>query len=343
YSRAAAMAARAFRVDAANVPAFFDGSLPPPPRDETRQPTVTLDELGRFLAHPVKFLLRERLGLRLDDWSETMVDREPVELDHLQQYLLREKLLDAVAEGRPTGDLLAAELAAGGMVPGLPGERIFQGLLGEARAFAAALQNKQQGDALPPLVVDLDVAGVRVVGTVGDLWTEGRIQGRYAGLRLKDIMRAWVSHLLICAAGPGSPEHPGLTCRTTLLSKGSKGRLAQCSLGSVAAPTDRLAELVSLWKIGQQSPVRLFPQGAMAWLDRVWHPGRTPADQVRQKALDKARGGWNSTKYAMGDDQDPWLNQLFATVDDAYQGGEELAFANLADRVLAPIAVATGD
>ena len=62
-------------------------------------PVVELDDLVRFVAHPVRAFLRQRLGISVGDYADEVDDALPVELDGLERWSVGERLLDARLAG----------------------------------------------------------------------------------------------------------------------------------------------------------------------------------------------------------------------------------------------------
>ena len=91
----------------------------PEPGPEWRQ--VEIDRLIDFFSHPIRFLLRERLGIHLGAGEAELPDQEPFQLGRLDGSRLAERLLPLCLAG--TGDAGIAEIAlAGSELPhGAPG------------------------------------------------------------------------------------------------------------------------------------------------------------------------------------------------------------------------------
>ncbi|MBW3548573.1 MAG: exodeoxyribonuclease V subunit gamma, partial [Actinobacteria bacterium] len=101
--------ARALLGDRPPVPSFLSGPLPPRERSEV----VELDSLVRFVQHPVRAFLRQRLGIYLGDWSEEVDDALPVELDGLEAWGVGERILHARLAGASMEPCIASERARG--------------------------------------------------------------------------------------------------------------------------------------------------------------------------------------------------------------------------------------
>ncbi len=69
--------------------AFLTAPLPPAPPTEV----LELDSLVRFVQHPVRAFLRQRLGISVGDFNEDVGDAIPLELDGLQKWSVGERVL----------------------------------------------------------------------------------------------------------------------------------------------------------------------------------------------------------------------------------------------------------
>ncbi|MGB5063168.1 MAG: exodeoxyribonuclease V subunit gamma, partial [Candidatus Competibacter sp.] len=102
--------------------ALLAGILPEP---EPALRTVNLEGLIRFFKNPARWLLRERLGIRVKEGEEALETREPFVLDGLENYQLLGQALELYREDRPAA-AIEAVLRAGGALPhGQVGECVF--------------------------------------------------------------------------------------------------------------------------------------------------------------------------------------------------------------------------
>ena len=84
-----------------------------------RQPsTVSLDDLTRFLQHPARGFLRQRLGIAISSSDEDPDDALPVELDGLQRWAIGDRVLRACL-----GRHADADRGASGIPARLPAAR----------------------------------------------------------------------------------------------------------------------------------------------------------------------------------------------------------------------------
>ena len=85
---------------------------------------VEVDDLVRFVQHPVKAFLRSRLGVSLGADEEEPDDAMPVQLDGLSKWAIGQRLVENLLAGHRRDDCIAAERARGGLPPGLLGDAV---------------------------------------------------------------------------------------------------------------------------------------------------------------------------------------------------------------------------
>jgi len=327
---------------------FLDGPLSPIASGDARDGlTVSVDELVRFLQHPVKALLRDRLGLGLEDEDARVEDREPARLAGLDAWRVGDAMLASLLRDSDPEAVRRLPRLQGTAPLGAPGDREIAAIMEDAldlRARVAAARSGRRVDCR----VDLDVGGVRVVGTIPDLWTEGMHRARFSKVRGRAWIDAWVHLLAACASGA---EFSG---RVTVHGRAGGGTdEATLDWGGLAAGERRdralaaLADVVGLWRDGMRRPLPLFERASFAFADSLLagaHAGDLDA------AFRDARRAWRSNEasgYA-GDDSDAWVSFLVRDDDPLRPGfvmpgsapGDASGFAETALRVWGPILAA---
>ena len=297
--------------DASEAP-FFAAPLPPP-SDEWR--TVGLDRLIRFFRNPARFLLRERLGVRVPEGDEELIDDEAFLPAWPERQALAERLLPALLAGRDPAAV--HELApAGGEFPAGPlGERLLERELGVLQTYADGLRAALAPDPLPPLQahLDFDLGGERwtLDAAFGDLRPAGLVRHRYDEARANDYVAGWIAHLALCAAAPEAAE----LC-TEWHSRDGVYRLRHCD-----DARGQLAALVALYREGLMRPLPFFPKSAWAWVVN---------DCSRYKAEQKWRGG---ARPGFGECRDAAIRLAFRGLPDPLDD----AFYDHAATVLQPL------
>ncbi|UUX94247.1 exodeoxyribonuclease V subunit gamma [Aquabacterium sp. J223] len=296
------------RDDAPQAP-FFIRPLPPPDGD-WRQPTLA--RLIEFFSHPARALLKHRLQVDLPRPAEALDDCEPFTPDGLSVYGLGQRLLPALLEGRaPAGVEALAE--AGTELPAGPlgRQRRAQALTG-LHDLAQRLRPVLADAPLPtrPVVLDLDLGGEawRLHGHLAGLRPQGLVQWRAGAIRAQERLRAWLSHLLLCAAAPADAAP-----RTRMLALDGG-----FDLTPVPDAPQRLRELLALYREGLGTPLHFFPKTAWTW----WTCDRQPGPTRRAWHGSAGRGGegddpaWRLALRGMADP----LDEHFARCAEAVYG-----------------------
>ena len=104
---------------------------------------IELDNLVRFVEHPVRAFLRERLGISVSEFFDEVEDELPVELDALEKWGVGQRLLDGVLAGAELDAGKKAEIARGALPPG----QLALPVLEEIGAVVAHARSGGEGDS----------------------------------------------------------------------------------------------------------------------------------------------------------------------------------------------------
>ncbi|MBU0663493.1 MAG: exodeoxyribonuclease V subunit gamma [Proteobacteria bacterium] len=257
-----------------NPEPWWSGSLPD---DDTH--IVNIVDLLRFFAHPQKWFVRNRLDIRLDTENELPGDSELFSVAGLDRYLINQELVQSCLEGKITTDaeaeraILARLKTQGRWMLGAPGQLAFDRMIPELSAFAARIRAKDMGRRLPELPIDLQVGEYRLVGQLVDLYENGILLARYTECKGKDLLKAWIHHLLVAAATTPVTTH--------LLTKDLDLCFPPC-----ADPLSRLGELMTIYRQGYSSPSPLLVEPGWTFIQQQDNlKARTPPLQAAITAL----------------------------------------------------------
>ena len=244
---------------------------------------LALDDLVRFVGHPARAFLRQRLGISVGDYSDEIGDALPVELDALERWGVGERLLDALMGGTDGRTAIRAEIAAGKLPPGQLGypvaQEIWQGV-NEIAARARALI----GEAEPGSVdVKVDLADRRLTGTVPGVRGSLLTLITYSKVNPRHRLGAWVRLLALCASGAA------FDAVTIGRAAGSAHHSASVTVARVPAllRDDALAQLhvlIDLYDRGMNEPLPLACRTSAAFA-----------------AGGNARGEWESDRFPKED------------------------------------------
>ncbi len=290
--------AKALRAPAAAAPAepltWPAHRLPEAPE---RLRDLTLGQLGRFLAHPIRYFVNSRLQLYLAEETPPE-DEEAFALDGLERYLLKQQLVADGLQGRAAQPRLRAE-----------------GRLPHAAFAGPALEDgaEQVADLLERLapyrvrLPETRSVELSLDGPNGAQWLTGPVKDLYPGLgllrwspsRLKgaDILGLWLAHLACCASG--APPEPASTLHTPE---------AVFAIREVLAPQAAraaLADYIDWYWEGVHRPLLVLPRASFAYASARHHGGR--ADPM--KAAHREWRG-NSFNGVPGDGDDAYVQLI---------------------------------
>lgn len=164
---------------------------------------IELDQLVRFIQHPVRAFLRQRLGISLGDFTDDVLDAMPVELDGLQAWAVGERLLAARLAGVSPEACEAAERVRGDLPPDelapLAYGRIAANVERLVTEAAKVVDLGAEVDSVE-VAVTLD-DGRLLVGTVAGVVGSTVRTVTYSRVAPKHRGPAWVRSLALAAAG----------------------------------------------------------------------------------------------------------------------------------------------
>ncbi len=134
------------------------------PLEHAASGPIELDQLERFLRHPVRAFLRERLDIWVGDRTQDFEDAIPIDLNGLEQWQIAERVLKEQLGGADLTDCLDAERARGALPPGQLADAVLNRIAAPLAGLVAVGRH-----AVPPLSLDAHVnltGGRSVVGTV---------------------------------------------------------------------------------------------------------------------------------------------------------------------------------
>jgi exodeoxyribonuclease V gamma subunit len=293
---------------------FFSSPLEEPP-PESR--LVTLAQLCRFFQHPCRYLLQQRLSMRLEEPSADKQDHEPFRLDGLERYKMGQMLLAYRESGFDPADQYDAMKAAGNLPLGTVGETTFQDLKMEVENFAHRVESEMQAHRPRHRRVDLQIADFTISGNLTDLYPRGRIQFRFAPMKAGDILSAWIRHLCL-----GHPAEDRTPFHSILVS-----RDVTWYLSPVEQPETHLDDLLQIYWQGLRAPLHFFPALSLDYFRQVFEKRRKPAD-----VMPALRKKWTGDEFSKGELGDPYVRLCFEGLDPL-----DDAFRQLAERIFRPV------
>ena len=292
---------------------FWRGLPLPPPANPVRE--IEIADFIDFFLHPVRFFCRRRLGVELAPLDEVAHDNEPFSLAGLPRYQLASELLEQLVRGEKT-ESAAGLWKARGMLPhGRVGDIAACELQDEAAGFYQLLVPHLAPLVSPPLF-RVTVRDVVLCGTLNRMTERGLLHARPARLKGRDLLRAWIEHLVANMPAMGLPRRSVVVAND-----------ATVVLAAAADSPEILAQLVDLFSQGQRAPLPFFAETS-------WNYARWAGQDNPGRAWKEAHASWRGGHGGSGEGDDVYLRFR-------YQGeeGEPLdqGFADMAMRIFGPL------
>jgi len=306
------------------TPAREVASGPLPDRDPDGP--LRPEDLGAFLANPVRAFFNHRLGVYFDEENAAPEDQEPFGLDSLAQWQVRERLVGAALEAPDDTDGWAhrvdealAGLSRSGRFPlaGI-GAAVAAELRGEVEALLLRHQrlvaahpqrldgSRRLGFEHGGIVVEGDLVGLRADATGAPCLLRtrpGRLTiGRKGAWRYDALVQPWVTHLMANASG--------FDMTTWLAGIDAALRLPPLS---AEESEGHLRQLVDAWREGQRRPLPAACQAAFAWLEAE-NDGKNPEDPATR--------AYEGGEHHSGDlGRSAYHARIYPTAEALFQGG----------------------
>jgi exodeoxyribonuclease V gamma subunit len=265
------------------VPPLLTGDLPARTGED-----LSLEDLVRFLMHPVRTFLRDRLDLATPFEPDELDDAIPVSLDSLEVWQVGDHLLRELLAGQDPVAVMTAEQLRGTLPPFRLGERALTGVTEECQKLWNGTAELRTGSRRS-VDVDVDLGdGRRLTGTVAGVYGTKLVSLGYSRLKAKQRLRTWVELLALTASDPDESW-----------TGHAVGRERAGPKRALTGPLDQraltwLRDLVALRDLGLTRPLPVPIATAAAWADAHAKSLRGMDIDVKQAA----RREWETDRFA---------------------------------------------
>jgi exodeoxyribonuclease V gamma subunit len=288
--------------DADNIPLISQGLCEPP--EELKR--LGIESLSSFFANPAKYFLRKRLGIYLEEKESVLTDSEDFISTGLDNYLINQELIVDIQAGKRHDHILKKYKAEGKLPHGNIGENFLKKSIFNAGEFLK--KSDRYKIESEPVSLDLDtiIGGFSVTGRLANIYENRMLISRYAKMKAKDILWAWIHHLAFCShSSLPSPETVLLCMDKTIYFK------------PVEKSVGYLVKLLDLYRKGLMKPLYFFPDLSLQYVEQVSIRGKEKKETLRI-----IENKWQGSDYAMGLSEDPYYNLCFRNT------GTEVVFGN---------------
>ncbi|MDQ7090616.1 MAG: exodeoxyribonuclease V subunit gamma [Methylococcales bacterium] len=261
----------------------------------TENKIIELDELCKFYRHPQRYFFRRQLGVYLQPLDSAADRNEPFEIDPLTAYGIKDDwIMTLLAQKEFNLEKLQAQ---GRWLSGVLGEVEFIKQQQTLVAFVQQIQALNLGEPLENLALDYRCGDFYLTGKLYNRYQHGSLFFRYAPLKGKDLLLAWLHHCLINQHEPQ---------RTYIVSKES------CFiLKSEHQSVEILQTLITLYRRGLEIPDALFVDIALDYAKQVHN--LTLSTRSHKSALAVAT---DKLKLALETSYELEIQRLYGHTDD---------------------------
>ena len=282
-------------------PGIFVPQPLPEPEPEWRR--VTLDSLAKFYTNPAKFLAEKRLGLRLPDEAAEMDEREAFAIAGLDRYQIQQELMELKLAGMSLNDAVERFRASGRLPAGIAGNVHFAQIRRDVEVFNKRLQPFQPDKILPPAPFELPIGDFVLGGNIRQATPKGGLLCyRLARVSPKDLLRAWLEHLLLHATRTDIHK-----ANTIIIGEDSIQQLAP-----VAEPRPVLEKLLAIYWTGLRQPVKFFPESSFAFAEADHKVATGTQGKTTRNPLVQAEKKWNGNDFGQkGEHKNQYISLFF--------------------------------
>jgi exodeoxyribonuclease V gamma subunit len=271
---------------------------------------LSLQTFADFLCNPAKFLAVNRLGLRLPSKAASMDEREAFKVPGLDSYQIRQELLalklNNISLGR-WGDLIRA---SGRLPAGIAGEAYLAQLRRDVEVFHTRLREFEPQNVEQAKAFELAIGGFNLSGSFTHLTPNGLLFYRPAVIKAKDLIRAWVEHLLWNAerVTAGQMKEPW---RTVIV-----GTESVWNIAPALDPLPVLEGLLDRYWSGLSEPLKFFPESSFAFAAADLKASSDAKGKTTRTPLDFALEKWCGNEFgAPGECENEYIALFFRNSD----------------------------
>ena len=221
--------------------------------EETIEDVIELSDFFRFFQHPQRYFMRQCVHLQFKGISAETQEREPFDINELNLYEINQEWIQQLLVN---SNVSVTKLQAQGLwLSAAAGELEFEQHQLEMEEFVERIRATNIGQTLDDLALDLKIGNYRLVGKLGNRYQNGSLHYRYANLKGKDFITAWLMHLLINQ----------LQKQKTYLISSDENLLFPHDI----CDSSYLPQFIEIYKLGQQQPNAFFVEAALAYLKQA--------------------------------------------------------------------------
>lgn len=271
--------------------AWFNAPLPE--HDESWR-TVSLSQLVQFYRHPARYLIQQRLGLKLELEDDSLDSREPFELNGLDAWQIRQHILAHRLQNDELVHIESMMMATGVLPQGIVGEKSLKTQIDMVDDFVERLEPAYPSKLIDPIAFDIDLGEFKLLGLLEGCSVEGLFNYRLGKLKGGELIAVWLRHLVLNCLKP-----EGVELETRWITEDTDVQLLP-----VTEPEQILKQLLEFYWQGSQSPLPLFANTSFAFAKASLNGGRSDPDKAMWAT-------WLGGQYSSAESEDSYYQHLY--------------------------------
>ena len=253
------------------------------PLKEFDDEIIQLEDLIAFFTQPCKWFSVNKLRIN-DGYSESEIeDREVFKIAGLDGYKLTAVIYEALDKGVPVEQVWEYSFSKGLIPIGIPGILSFRSNWTEVEELHRVVSEKSTSTVNED-VISIKVGGFEITGRIDGLFEDRIVQWRAGRERAKDLVRLWISHLVMNATSNTFQE-------SIFISK-EKGKIKTTQLNEIDESESILKDLIQWFIDAQTSKEHLcfFPESSKAYVE-------SDLDPKKNDPLSEAYSQWDIAEF----------------------------------------------
>ena len=215
---------------------------------------IDLQDFFAFYRHPQKFFMRKQMGIRFSGIDADAEERENFSLNGLDAYQINQQWIAKELTGQnfQVEKLQAQGLWLSGAVGGIEYAKQWEFI----NTFVETIKEKKMGAAIADKDIDISIGEYRLVGKLSHLYEQGGLLYRYANLNGKDLLQAYLQHMVINQ----------LQDQNTYLVSMDEDLKISCQYGR----GHELQKFLDIYRQGLAQPDAFFVEAAFAYIQQAY-------------------------------------------------------------------------
>ncbi len=272
---------------------FFTKEIDGPSPDQC---AVDLQDIFSFFSNPIRFLLKNRIGISLEIPENTFGDKEPFSIEGLYGYTIGRILVDLFLKGENRESSFAFLKAKGLLPHGNPGICAFQSAANEVTRYIDSLRSITKDEALTGIWIQGRIGGCMVAGRIDGVAPESLVHHRFAYAKPRDKLKLWISTLALAALAPDFYRG-----QSVFVVKDGTWEIPR-----IENANELLSALLDLYRSGLSWPLPFFTNTSWTYAESMTIDDANPG-----KALLEAQKIWEGNDYQRGEKEDPYYSLCF--------------------------------